>query len=228
MNQYIKAEYQNIKNFVFVGGTGSGKSEIAINFAKYLKCLGEKQVCFFDMDMTKPIFRSRDAAHEIEAMDIEFYYEDQFYDTPVLVGGVLAELKNEKRYVVLDVGGDYTGVRSIGAYATELNAPYTSVFYVVNSFRPWSADIEQIDNTLRMILGCSNIRVENIHIIGNPNVGALTTVQEFVDGIRQIQNLIHPYKEVEWACVREELYKDIKKYSIRLPVLPLHLYLTGS
>lgn len=43
------------KNFVFVGEAGSGKSEIAINFAHLLLEQSEKEIHFFDMDMTKPL-----------------------------------------------------------------------------------------------------------------------------------------------------------------------------
>jgi len=41
-------------NFVFLGEAGSGKSEIAISFAKALAKAGDKPVHFFDLDMTKP------------------------------------------------------------------------------------------------------------------------------------------------------------------------------
>ena len=40
-------------NFVFVGEAGSGKSEIAVNFAKWLVDLDEKTVHFFDIDVYK-------------------------------------------------------------------------------------------------------------------------------------------------------------------------------
>ena len=49
-------------NFVFVGEAGSGKSEISINFAKWLVQLQDKPVHFFDMDQaTVSIQRCRDA-----------------------------------------------------------------------------------------------------------------------------------------------------------------------
>ena len=39
-------------NVVFLGEAGSGKSEIALNFAQALAELGGKPVHFFDLDMT--------------------------------------------------------------------------------------------------------------------------------------------------------------------------------
>ena len=50
------------RNFVFVGEAGSGKSEVAMTFARKLAERSPLPVHFFDLDMTKPLFRSRDAA----------------------------------------------------------------------------------------------------------------------------------------------------------------------
>ena len=43
---------EQTKNFVFLGEAGSGKSEIAINFALSLHQQGGKEVHLFDLDMT--------------------------------------------------------------------------------------------------------------------------------------------------------------------------------
>ena len=58
-------------NVVFLGEAGSGKSEIALNFAQALAELGGKPVHFFDLDMTKPLFRSRDRREALEALGVE-------------------------------------------------------------------------------------------------------------------------------------------------------------
>ena len=53
-----------LNSVVFLGEAGCGKSEIAVNLALRLAA-GERPVHFFDLDMTKPLFRSRDAARPI-------------------------------------------------------------------------------------------------------------------------------------------------------------------
>ncbi|MEG1753002.1 MAG: hypothetical protein RR234_03735, partial [Christensenella sp.] len=53
------------KNFVFIGEAGSGKSEIAVNFAQALCQQRDREVHFFDLDMTKPLFRTRDISNEL-------------------------------------------------------------------------------------------------------------------------------------------------------------------
>ena len=75
-------------NVVFLGEAGSGKSELALNFAQALAELGGKPVHFFDLDMTKPLFRSRDRREALETLGVEVHYEAQFMDAPTLTGGV--------------------------------------------------------------------------------------------------------------------------------------------
>jgi len=212
-------------NFVFVGEAGSGKSEVSLNFAKYLAELGDKPVHYFDMDMTKPLFRSRDVVAEIEALGIIFHYEEQFMDAPVQVGGVNRLLRDPGCYVILDIGGDYIGARSIGGYAPQINKDQTIVYYVLNAYRPWSNDIDHIDGTLGKILGVSHIELGKLHMVNNPNNGLTTTEQEFVEGSRKMSEMVTPYIAVDFACVREELYDAVKEQS-NVPVMPVHLYLT--
>ena len=176
-------------NFVFVGEAGSGKSEISINFAKWLVQLQDKPVHFFDMDMTKPLFRSRDVEMQMEALGIICHHEKQFMDAPTVVGGVNRLLKDEDCYVVMDVGGDH------------------------------------IDGTLGQILGVSHIQLGKLHMVNNPNNGITTTAKEFIEGSRKMSEMVTPYIAVDFACVREDLYEDVKDSS-DVPVFPIELYLT--
>ena len=54
------------KNFVFIGEAGSGKSELAMNFAQLMAEVSEKPVHLFDMDQTKGLFRTRDVSELLE------------------------------------------------------------------------------------------------------------------------------------------------------------------
>jgi hypothetical protein len=213
------------KNFVFIGEAGSGKSEISLNFAKRLAELNDRSVHFFDMDMVKPLFRSRDAREAAERENVVFHYQEQFMDAPTLVGGVASSLKDKGRYVVMDVGGDYIGARAIGGFAPCLDNDGTRVYYVLNAFRPWSFDIEHIDETLGKILGVSHIRAVKLRMVNNPNNGRTTTREEFLSGSRRMSDMVSPYAAIDFACVREELYPQVKD-RLNVPVLPIRLYLT--
>lgn len=220
-----RIEYQKYNNFLFIGEAGCGKSEIAVNVAKQLAAAADKKVHFFDLDMTKPLFRSRDLCEEMSGWGLEIHYEEQFMDAPTLTGGVRRFLNDEKVYTVLDVGGDYIGARSIGGFAPMINREDTCVYYVINPYRPWSFDLEHIDGVLSEILGVSHIDVEKLRIISNPNTGFCTGEKEVIEGNRKLEEMLAPYKELDFLCVREELYEEVRAKSA-IPVMPLHLYLT--
>ena len=213
------------KNFVFVGEAGSGKSELAINFARRLVTMTDKPVHFFDLDMTKPLFRSRDAAAALENAGVIVHFMEQFMDAPTLVGGVNPLLRDENALVIMDVGGDYIGARSIGGFAPRLNRPDAAVLYIINSYRPWSDTIDHIDETLGKILGVSHIRLEQLFLVSNPNNGPDTTLEEVLAGHRRTVELVSPYIPVSFACARRELAAEAAK-ALEVPVLPVTLELT--
>lgn len=223
LNQLAKEK----TNFIFIGEAGSGKSEIAINFTKYLSNLNKKECHLFDMDMTKPLFRSRDLNIEIEEMGIKFHYEEQFMDAPTLVGGVNRFLRDDNSYAVMDVGGDYIGARSIGGFAPQLNKENTVVYYVLNAYRPWSYSMENIDKTLGEILGVSHINLNQLRFISNPNLGQTTTVSDVIDGNQRMLEIVSSYVQFDFMCVKEELYEEVQK-QVDTPVMPIKLYLTYS
>ncbi len=212
-------------NFVFIGEAGSGKSEVSLNFARYLIELGDKPVHYFDLDVTKPLFRSRDVLTDIEELGLIFHFEEQFMDAPTQVGGINRLLRDPDCYTILDIGGDYIGARYIGGYASQINRDQTIVYYVLNAYRPWSNDIDHIDETLAKILGLSHIELGKLHMVNNPNNGLTTTEREFLEGSRKMSEMVTPYIAVDFACAREDMAERMEAQS-DVPVLPIHLYLT--
>lgn len=225
MNINFRKFTMNKSNFIFVGEAGSGKSEIAINFAKYLALLNEKPVHFFDMDMTKPLFRSRDVKAEVEGMGIIFHHQEQFFDAPTVVGGVNLLLKDDSCYVVMDVGGNDIGARAIGGFAPKVNGDNTAVYYVLNPYRPWSGNLDHIDGTLSSILKISHIKLDKVNMISNPNNGMLTTVEEVLEGNSKMVEMIGPLMDIKFTCVSDTLYDGVKDRT-GIPLIPIHLYLT--
>ena len=213
------------KNFVFVGEAGSGKSELSLNFARRLAATTQKPVHFFDLDMTKPLFRSRDAAASLEEAGVIVHFMEQFMDAPTLVGGVNPLLRDENAIVVMDVGGDHIGARSIGGFAPRLNRPDAAVFYVINPYRPWSDTIDHIDETLGKILGVSHIQLTQLTLVSNPNNGAeSTSAREVIDGHRKTVELVGEYIPVTFCCAREEIADEVAAL-VDVPVFPLRLEL---
>ena len=55
---------------LFVGHYGSGKTNLAVNYAMYLHRQG-KRVILADMDIVNPYFRSKDSEQELSALGIK-------------------------------------------------------------------------------------------------------------------------------------------------------------
>ena len=210
-------------NYLFLGEAGCGKSEIAVNLALALAAKGGKPVHFFDLDMTKPLFRSRDAASLLTDAGVTVHFEEQFMDAPTLVGGASVLLRDERCYTILDVGGDYQGAWAVGVYAPLLRRTDTAAFYVVNSFRPWSMELKHIDGVLSQILGAAKLPLEALTFIGNPNLGVATTAQDVREGLERLRETLGACVPIPFACVREELWpmEDAKT-----PLAPIQLYFT--
>ena len=128
-------------NTVLLGEAGCGKSELAVHWALALVSQG-REVHFFDLDQTKPLMRSRDAAALLTDAGVTVHFEQQRADAPTQVGGVVPLLLDEDKAVILDVGGSDTGAKLIGSYAHLLQN--ADVWFVVNPYRPWSASVEHI------------------------------------------------------------------------------------
>ncbi len=220
----IEDNLKKYKNYFFVGEAGSGKSEIAINYALHIKKLTCKTVHFFDLDMTKPLFRSRELETTLKNNGIVMHYEEQFFDAPTLVGGVRTLLKDENVVVIMDIGGDYIGARSIGGFSKELSRENCLGYYVINSYRPWSMNIENIDAVLGAVLGVSRLKLEKLYIISNPNIGPETTEVEVIEGHQNLLDMISEYKPVEFLCCEKSLVNAVEE-SIGSEVFPVDIFL---
>lgn len=222
MSAQNQSFFPPVKNYVFVGEAGSGKSEIAVNLAFLLKAQG-KAVHFFDLDQTKPLFRSRDLQDEFDQAGIQLHFVEQFQDEPVIAGGVREMLINPEATCVLDIGGDDIGSRAVGGFSALINQPNTLVYFVLNPFRPWSKSLEAIDGTLSAILKTG--RIQTFHIICNPNLGFDTPAEEAVAGIRRTEELLDGRVPIEFVTAREEIAPEVAAQS-PYSVFPMHLYLT--
>lgn len=202
-------------NIVFLGEAGCGKSELAVHLALELARQGQ-EVHFFDLDQTKPLMRSRDAEGLLEKAGVTVHFQQQYADAPTQVGGLIPLLLDEKKAVILDVGGNDTGAKLIGGYAHLLKT--ADVWFVVNPYRPWSATTEHIDGTLSAILRASRLKMPRFLL--NPNLGGGTTLEEYLSGIKLGLEMLSPYVTVEAATVPAGLYEQAKE-EVSLPLIPI-------
>jgi hypothetical protein len=214
---------EGARSFVLLGEAGCGKSEIAVNLARRLAA-GDRPVHLFDLDMTKPLFRTRDLGDSLAEAGVTLHFEEQFMDAPTVSGGVNRLLRDPDALTVLDVGGDYIGARSIGGYAPLLNKPETAVYYVVNPYRPWSGTLEWIDRVLTEILAVSHLRFDRLELAVNPNLGEETRAEDVPEGVRRLEAMLEGRWPIRFVSV-EERYAAYAEAELGYPILPLRRYL---
>lgn len=212
------------KNFLFIGEAGSGKSEIVLNTAIRLAEMSGKKVDVFDMDQTKPLFRSRDLKDAFASKDVNIYFQEQYLDAPTSVGGVQVSLMGDG-YTLLDIGGGESAARQAGRYAHLLKKDDAVPVYIVNPYRPWTKDVASIDGTMSMIL--QSVRLDRIYVLGNPTLGYSTSAEDFMEGLDRLDELMDGLTFVNSACVKRELYDGLKDKTDKY-LFPMELYLTYS
>ena len=174
------------KNIVFLGPSGSGKSEIALNLAIRAAGEGGMPVHFFDMDQRKPLFRSRWVRDAVERSGAVFHSGLEFLDSPVLPDGVAECLRNENIRCVLDMGGSANGARSLGQCVSGEDWK-TRALYVVNMYRPFSdeesflEDLSAITAAARLPFPC---------IVSNPNLGENTSMADVKEGHARLMEIL--------------------------------------
>ena len=100
---------------LFAGHYGSGKTNIAVNYALHLAKEGKK-VCIGDLDIVNPYFRTKDSAATLDAAGVELI-SPQFANTNVDLPALPAEayrlVEDKSIYAIMDIGGDDRGAYAL-------------------------------------------------------------------------------------------------------------------
>jgi hypothetical protein len=178
----------NTRKYVFLGGPGSGKSELAVHYALNFARLQRANINFLDMDQSKPLCRSRDVRKNLIDKGIRFHSGEQFLDTPIVPKGVETTLKDSRNLVILDVGGGPAGASNIGQYAEFLNGSDTVAYFVINYYRPFSKTTKQIEETIHSVLRAAAIK--DVEIISNPFSRADGGLEDLKTGHQKIVEIL--------------------------------------
>ena len=174
--------------YIFTGHFGSGKTEIAVNFAMDLKKnKPDANVALIDMDIINPFFRSADAATLLENAGITvetMLYANTNVDAPALTGRMGALIEDAGTYVILDIGGDDLGARACGYYADRIRARGHTVYFVMNPFRPFTSGTAAAQKILNEIKEAAAADIDGI--FDNSNVLNHTGAAEIVKGGRAV------------------------------------------
>ena len=175
---------------LFAGHYGSGKTNIAVNYALHLAGEG-KQVCIADLDIVNPYFRTKDSAKELEAAGIHLI-SPQFANTNVDLPALPAEayrlVTDKSIYGIMDIGGDDRGAYALGRYVPAmLEENNYRMAFVANCYRPLTRTPEDALEVMREIEVACGLKFTDI--INNSNLAAETTPETVLDSVTFVEEL---------------------------------------
>jgi len=208
---------------LFAGHYGSGKTNIAVNYALRLAQEG-KRVCIADLDIVNPYFRTADSAKELSDAGVTLIapqFANTNVDLPALPSEAYRLIADRTIHGIMDIGGDDRGAYALGRYAPSiLEENSYRMVYVANGCRPLTATPEDALEVMREIEAACSIKFT--HLINNTNLGNETTldiVMDSVDFINKLSSLTG--LPVWYHAVKADIAAEVRKH---LPnVFPLQL-----
>lgn len=175
---------------LFAGHYGSGKTNLALNWAAKLKKEHER-VVIADLDIVNPYFRTKDSAEILKDLGIELIspeYANSNVDLPALPSELYGVVQNRQRYAVLDIGGDDRGAYALGRYAPYiLEENDFEMVFVANFCRPLTQTAAEAFEVMREIEAAGGIPFTAI--ANNTNLGAQTDEKVIRDGMKKADEL---------------------------------------
>jgi len=175
---------------LFAGHYGSGKTNIAVNYALQLAKEGKK-VCIADLDIVNPYFRTADSEKELTQAGVELVrprFANSNVDLPALPAEAYRLVQDLSSYAVMDIGGDDRGAYALGRYVPAIKAEgnYRMVF-VANCYRPLTRTAEEALEVMREIEAACGLAFTDI--VNNSNLGTETVPETLLDSVDFVSEL---------------------------------------
>ncbi len=213
---------------LFAGHYGSGKTNISVNYALWLKEEHEK-VVIADLDIVNPYFRSKDSEKHLEERGIHLIsseYANSNVDVPAMPSEAYAIIDNKQTVAVIDVGGDDRGALAMGRYAPAiLEENDYEMLFVINKYRPLTPDCASTIAVMREIETACGMKFTGI--VNNSNLGDETDEEtvlksvSYADEISKASGL-----PIRMTTVKEDLYDKLKDKVVNCS--PIKLYVRQS
>ncbi len=161
---------------LFCGHYGTGKTNVAVNYALWLKSRGD-EVQIADMDIVNPYFRTKDSEKELTEAGIRLIsprFANSNVDLPALPQELYGLFEFRDKKAVLDIGGDDRGAYALGRFAPMIleENDYECLF-VANFYRPLTRTPAAALTIMREIELAGGIPFTGI--VNNSNLGEETT-----------------------------------------------------
>ena len=169
---------------IFAGHYGSGKTNIAVNFALAQRRKGFP-VAVADLDIVNPYFRTKDSEKLFAEEGIRLIssaYSNTNVDIPALPQEMYAVIDDLSSTFVLDIGGDDRGALALGRLAPGiLKENNFEMYLVANFFRPLTRDSGALMEVMREMEIAGGIPFTGV--INNSNLGEETTAKDVLSSV---------------------------------------------
>ena len=204
---------QGMKRIVlFCGHYGSGKTNIALNYALTVKQSGEA-VTVADLDIVNPYFRTKDSRAELEEAGIRLIcseYANTNLDIPALPPDLYSITHDKSHRVILDIGGDDRGALVLGRIAPAILAEDSyEMLLVINKYRPLTPDAPSTLEVMQEIETAGGIRFTGL--VNNSNLGEATDAETVLNSVAYAEEVSAlTGLPVVMTTVKKELYPALE------------------
>jgi hypothetical protein len=196
---------------LFAGHYGSGKTNIALNWAYRLRDEG-RAVTVADLDIVNPYFRTKDAEDDLARRGIGLIvseYANSNVDLPALPSQIYSLVDDRSTYGVLDIGGDDRGALALGRWVPSIIAEDDyDMLFVVNKARPLTRTVEDTLEVYAEVEAACGLPFTGI--VNNTNLGSETTAQtvlasmEYAEAVAQATGL-----PLKMTCIDKRLVNEL-------------------
>ena len=197
---------------ILAGHYGSGKTNVAVNYAVWQKNQGYN-VKIFDMDIVNPYFRTLDGKDILDRYNIPLVassFANSNVDTPAMNPQSYAMIHDKEKNAVVDVGGDDRGALALGRFEKDiLKENNYDMLLVVNKYRFETKTIEGLIEIMTEIEQACGIKFNGI--VNDSNLGRETTKETILNSIKFVNEFSKVTGlDVKFTCAREDLYDELK------------------
>ncbi len=210
---------------IFTGHFGSGKTEIALNYAINLAKIG-KRVALVDIDIVNPYFCSRNMKDKLENLGIKLISSSSSLmnaELMVIPSNVYSVFNDKSYEVVMDIGGDDQGSLVLGQYNEYLKQESYDMYFVVNNDRPFTSNKVETIAYMKSIERASRLKVT--HLISNTNLSYETNTEDIIKGDKIVSEISKqfeiPYKYI--VCTKD--LAGMIKTKVHAEVYPIDIYM---
>ena len=205
---------------LFLGHYGTGKTNIALNFALMIK----NNVKVYDLDIVNPYFRTLDGKDILDENNIVLIasdYANTNVDCPAMNPECYQMIREKDKFAVVDVGGDDRGAYALGRFRDEiLKENNYDMFLIINKYRYETRTPEETLEIMKEIEEVAGIKFTAI--INNSNLGRETTkdvILNSLDYAKEVEKLTG--LKVKYTSVRSDLVSEVD--GLIENILPLNL-----